>query len=66
MNVIKFYNREEELKLLEKIRNPLIAIIYGRRRVGKTTLALKFCEKKTTYTFLLIPRKQKCYLLKSF
>jgi hypothetical protein len=29
MNIIKFYNREKELELLEKPK-PLVAIIYGR------------------------------------
>jgi len=65
MNVIKFYNREEELKLLERMKK-LIAIIYGRRRVGKTTLALKFCENKDFLYFFVNPKKSEPLLLQEF
>jgi len=66
MNIIKFYNRGEELKLLEKIRSPIIAIIYGRRRVGKTTLALKFCESKDYLYFFVNPKKTEMLLIEEF
>ena len=41
---MKFINRKEELKLLNKYRNKGVGIIYGRRRVGKTTLLRKAFE----------------------
>jgi AAA+ ATPase superfamily predicted ATPase len=65
MDIIKFYNRENELKLLEIVRRPIFAIIYERRRVGKTTLALKFCEGNDFLYFFVNPKKQKfCIVLK--
>jgi len=66
MNVIKFYNREDELNLLKRVRKPFIAIIYGRRRVGKTTLALKFCEKKDFLYFFVNPKKTEALLIDEF
>lgn len=47
-----FVNREDEQRFLERKWNevPQLIIIYGRRRVGKTTLIKKFLEgKKGTY-----------------
>ena len=44
-----FVDRKEELEFLErKYREagPQLLILYGRRRVGKTELVLKFVEKK--------------------
>ena len=43
----KFYCREEELRKLNKryhAGNFECIIIYGRRRVGKTTLINEFCK----------------------
>lgn len=65
MNVIKFYNREKELELLQKPK-PLVAIIYGRRRVGKTTLALKFCENKDFLYFFVNPKKTQTLLIEEY
>ena len=65
MEIINFYNREEELKILEKVKNP-IAIIYGRRRVGKTTLVLKFCEKRDFIYFFVNPKKPENLLIEEF
>lgn len=51
----KFYCREEELRKLNKryhAGNFECIIIYGRRRVGKTTLINEFCKDKTDiYSF---------------
>ncbi len=44
-----FIGRKEELKQLENIyanEHSNVLIIYGRAGIGKTTLALKFCENK--------------------
>jgi len=46
-----FYNREDELKILEdeyKRDGSAFSVIYGRRRVGKTALIKKFIEDKPT------------------
>ncbi len=49
-----FIGRQKELSKLEKMyqSNKLeVAIIYGRRRVGKTTLINEFCKDKKTILF---------------
>ena len=51
----KFVNREDELKFLEsryQSNSPEFIVIYGRRRVGKTELMLKFLENKNGVYFL--------------
>ena len=54
--VIKlFIGRESELELLEKKYSENrfnLFIVYGRRRVGKTTLLKKFCENKPSIFFV--------------
>lgn len=50
-----FVNRSQELAFLEKKYRSTQAellILYGRRRVGKTELLLRFCEKKKSAYFL--------------
>ncbi len=52
---MKFINREKELQTLEKEykkKNSSFVVIYGRRRVGKTTLIEKFIENKPSIYFL--------------
>ena len=49
-----FYGRKTELSKLEKLYagdKYQCAVIYGRRRVGKTTLIGKFCEGKRVLLF---------------
>lgn len=49
-----FVGRERELKKLERMYQSgklEVAIIYGRRRVGKTTLINEFCRNKRTVFF---------------
>lgn len=49
-----FVGREQELKKLNRMyqsRKLEVAIIYGRRRVGKTTLINEFCRDKRTVFF---------------
>lgn len=53
----KFYDRKNELKILEQIEknsysNAAFTIITGRRRIGKTALLKKFISKKKAATFL--------------
>ncbi|VVB96928.1 Archaea bacterial proteins of uncharacterised function [uncultured archaeon] len=51
----KFINRKEELTFLEdkyKSSSPELIVIYGRRRVGKTELMLKFLKGKEGIYFL--------------
>lgn len=46
-----FIGREQELKKLNQMYQSTkleVAIIYGRRRVGKTTLITEFCKNKKT------------------
>ncbi len=48
MNTQSFIDREEELEFLEaqNEKRPSLTILYGRRRVGKTTLVEQFCKDK--------------------
>lgn len=49
-----FVGRQKELKALERMYSKpgfQMAVIYGRRRVGKTTLIDKFAERKPTLYF---------------
>lgn len=50
----RFIGRESELKTLEREfkRDSGFVIIYGRRRVGKTTLIKEFIKNKTAMYFL--------------
>ena len=51
---MKFIGRKAELEKLntEYERNGGFVVIYGRRRVGKTTLIKEFLRKKTAFYFL--------------
>lgn len=51
-----FVGRKEELNLLSEIyvsKRPELVIIYGRRRLGKTTLIKKSLENKNNYCYFL-------------
>ncbi|MCK9400285.1 MAG: ATP-binding protein [Bacteroidales bacterium] len=67
---MKFYGRLTELELLENTRklaekSAKMTIIVGRRRIGKTSLAIKAFEKQT-YLYLFIARKNETLLCKEF
>ena len=50
-----FYNREEEFELLDRLYNSSkfeLLIMYGRRRVGKTTLLSQYCKDKNNIFFI--------------
>lgn len=47
-----FVGREKELNRMYKSNNFQFAVIYGRRRIGKTTLIQKFIEDKEAIYFV--------------
>ncbi len=58
----QFINRRDELAFLEKkysSKKPELIVLYGRRRIGKTELVLKFSEKKQFIYFLADKRPDK-------
>jgi hypothetical protein len=57
-----FADREQELRFLEnhcKTKTAELVVIYGRRRIGKTELALKFSKNKPHMYFLADRRPEK-------
>ncbi|MBW6537740.1 MAG: ATP-binding protein [Mariniphaga sp.] len=67
---MKFYNRENELALLQQTRllseqSARMTFIVGRRRIGKTSLVLKAFEK-TNFIYLFVARKNEALLCKEF
>ncbi len=67
---MKFYDREEELKILSKAESlkyqrSIMTVLIGRRRIGKTTLALQnYTKDKVLYFF--ISRKSEPLLCEEF
>ncbi len=67
---MEFYNRDDELNILkraDKLKNnhAIMTMIIGRRRVGKTTLALQdFSSDKTLYFF--VSKKNEALLCEEF
>jgi AAA+ ATPase superfamily predicted ATPase len=65
---MKFYNRIDELKNLQDIKivslkSSKMTIIYGRRRVGKTTLVKKAYEDRV---YLFVSKKNEAILCEEF
>ena len=68
---MKFFDREEEIRILRKIRdnaenNAQFTVITGRRRIGKTSLVLKAYEDKPilyffTHSFKRYVKKMELY-----
>ena len=55
---MKFYNRENELALLDRIENRSVdtaqmTFVVGRRRIGKTSLIIKATEKQDMLYFFI-------------
>lgn len=66
-----FYNRESEFTLLERLYHQSktvskMAVIMGRRRVGKTELCLHFGQKKSPFLYLFVSRKSEPLLCAEF
>lgn len=60
---MKFYNREKELEVLKKADNlksqkSIMTMLIGRRRVGKTTLALQNYSNEKVLFFCLKKNEQ--------
>jgi len=53
---MKFYNREEEIKILNNIKRDFRIAVIGRRRIGKTTLVESF-YKRNCITFFIPAEK---------
>ena len=63
-----FYGREKELNLLEEkylSSKSELVVIYGRRRIGKSTLINKFAENKKTLKFEGIEGEQSQYQIQN-
>lgn len=60
---MKFYGREEELLALKRewallSKGSRLAVLFGRRRVGKTRLIVEFCEKNALPYFYFSVKRQ--------
>ena len=67
---MKFYNRKPELKILEQLRQQTdsaarMTVLTGRRRVGKTRLALEFAESHK-HLYLFVAKKSEQLLCEDF
>lgn len=68
---MKFYDREEELKILHEVQeqsfgdHSRFTVVIGRRRVGKTKLILKSCEGQPA-VYLFVARKNEGELCNKF
>ena len=67
---MKFYNRQEELELLEKTRKlslekSMMTFVVGRRRIGKTSLVHK-AFRKQKFLYFFIARKNETLLCNEF
>jgi uncharacterized protein len=67
---MKFYNRHQELALLNKLdqqakNEGIMTVLTGRRRVGKTMLALHYTQEKR-FLYLFVARKEEQLLCQEF
>jgi len=59
---MKFYDREEELALLERLysrKGADLVIVSGRRRIGKTRLISEFLKDKKAVSVTIVPKEEK-------
>ncbi len=67
---MKFYNREKELKALEVLyqqstESGRMTVLTGRRRVGKTLLALQFA-KSHKFLYFFVSKKSETLLCQEY
>ena len=67
---MKFYNREQELGVLAQLHDQAgsagrMSVITGRRRVGKTMLALEFARTHK-FVYLFVSKKSEHLLCSEF
>jgi AAA+ ATPase superfamily predicted ATPase len=68
---MKFYDREQGLKVMEQTRqfafaeHSMLTVMTGRRRIGKTSLLLKSCEDSPT-VYLFVSRSIEADLCNKF
>ncbi len=69
---MKFYNRTKEIEELKRIADQAFSsrsrmtIITGRRRIGKTTLALHATQGENPVVYLFVGRKNESALCAEF
>ncbi|HCF37528.1 MAG TPA: ATPase, partial [Thermosipho africanus] len=55
---MEFYNRKKELKFFDEIKSQrqknIFIVVYGRRRIGKTTLVRKAFEKEENVFYYFV------------
>jgi len=56
---MKFYNRNEEIKILNNIKEDFRIAIIGRRRIGKTRLVEEFYKDKCINFFVSAEKAEK-------
>lgn len=67
---MKFYDRENEIALLQKIAEnsnnfAQMTLLLGRRRVGKTTLLRNAFLKSNNVVYFFVAKKMNYYFVKS-
>ncbi|MGA1848662.1 MAG: ATP-binding protein [Thermoplasmatota archaeon] len=60
---MRFYGRSREMKVLSEPGSPFFIVLWGRRRIGKTSLALKAFEDPL---YFFVGRKSSSLLLEEF
>ncbi len=68
---MKFYDRTEELEKMRAFAVPQkkrgrIVVLYGRRRIGKTTLIKKAFADRNNFLYFFVARKEGKILLRDF
>lgn len=66
--IMKFYNRERELELLDMLykSRPSLLVVTGKRRVGKTELIKQFMKNKKSLYFFVDSNKSIDILMSEF
>ena len=72
LNLMKFYNRTSEIKKLQRIQRlsfdsySRMTVITGRRRIGKTSLAVEAIKGEASTVYLVVSRKNETALCEEF